>query len=68
MKVLLVNGSPREDGNTSVALAEVAAALEADGVETETLWLGVKPINDCVACGKCYKLGGRCVIDNDVVN
>lgn len=68
MKVLLVNGSPRKDGNTSVALAEVAAALETDGVETETFWLGVKPVNDCIACGKCYKLGGRCVIDNDVVN
>ena len=42
-KVLLVNGSSRQEGNTSVALAEVAAALEGHGIETETMWLGNKP-------------------------
>lgn len=67
-KVLLVNGSSRQEGNTSVALAEVAAALEGHGIETETVWLGNKPVNDCIACGKCAKLGGKCAIDNDVVN
>ena len=67
-KVLLVNGSSRQEGNTSVALAEVAAALEGRGVETETMWLGNKPVNDCIACGKCAELGGKCVVDNDVVN
>ena len=67
-KVLLVNGSSRQEGNTSVALAEVAAALEGHGVETETMWLGNKPVNDCIACGKCAALGGKCVVDNDVVN
>ena len=67
-KVLLVNGSSRQEGNTSVALAEVAAALEGHGVETQTMWLGNKPVNDCIACGKCAELGGKCVVDNDVVN
>ena len=67
-KVLLVNGSSRQEGNTSVALAEVAAALEGRGIETETMWLGNKPVNDCIACGKCAELGGKCVIANDVVN
>lgn len=67
-KVLLVNGSSRQEGNTSVALAEVAAALEGHGIETETVWLGNKPVNDCIACGKCAELGGKCAIDNDVVN
>lgn len=67
-KVLLVNGSSRQEGNTSVALAEVAAALEGHGIETETMWLGNKPVNDCIACGKCAELGGKCAIDNDVVN
>ena len=67
-KVLLVNGSSRQEGNTSVALAEVAAALEGRGIETETMWLGNKPVNDCIACGKCAELGGKCVVDNDVVN
>lgn len=67
-KVLLVNGSSRQEGNTSVALAEVAAALEGHGVETETMWLGNKPVNDCIACGKCAEHRGKCAIDNDVVN
>ena len=67
-KVLLVNGSSRQEGNTSVALAEVAAALEGHGIETETMWLGNKPVNDCIACGMCAELGGKCAIDNDVVN
>ena len=67
-KVLLVNGSSRQEGNTSVALAEVAVALEGHGIETETMWLGNKPVNDCIACGKCAELGGKCVIANDVVN
>ena len=67
-KVLLVNGSSRQEGNTSVALAEVAAALVGHGIETETMWLGNKPVNDCIACGKCAELGGKCAIANDVVN
>ena len=67
-KVLLVNGSSRQEGNTSVALAEVAVALEGHGIETETVWLGNKPVNDCIACGKCAELGVKCAIDNDVVN
>lgn len=67
-KVLLVNGSSRQEGNTSVALAEVVAALEGHGIETETVWLGNKPVNDCIVCGKCAELGGKCAIDNDVVN
>ena len=53
MKVMLVNGSSRPNGCTSVALAEVARALEAEGIQTETLWIGNKPMSDCIACGKC---------------
>ena len=45
MKVLLVNGSPRRQGNTATALAEVARTLEAEGLEAETMWLGTKPVN-----------------------
>lgn len=67
-KVLLINGSSRQEGNTAVALAEVAGALEGHGIECETLWLGNKPVNDCIACGKCAELGAKCAIANDVVN
>ena len=66
-KVLLVNGSSRQEGNTSVALAEVAAALEGHGVETETMWLGNKPVNDCIACGKCAEVCPKGLIKDSKV-
>lgn len=66
MKVLLVNGSPHEAGCTYTALSEVGEALRAEGVDTEMIWLGNKPVEDCIACGKCRGLG-KCVFD-DVVN
>ena len=65
-KILLINGSPNEKGCTYTGLSEVAKALEKEGVETELLWLGTKPMQDCIACGKCQTLG-RCVFD-DLVN
>ncbi len=65
MKVLLINGSPRREGNTHIALAEVAAALEANGVAAEILWIGAKPVQGCTACGKCKELG-RCVFKDEL--
>lgn len=61
MKVMLVNGSSREHGCTARALEEVAKALQAEGIETETLFIGNQPIADCLACGQCGRLG-HCVI------
>lgn len=66
MKVLLVNGSPHIDGCTAQALKAVADALEKEQIETETVWIGTKPLADCIACGKCRETG-KCVFD-DVVN
>ncbi len=65
MKVLLINGSPNERGCTATALGEIADTLRAEGVESETLWLGVKPIAGCIDCGSCRKTG-RCVFDDEV--
>ena len=67
MKALLINGSPHAHGNTARALEEVASALKADGLETETVHIGVKPVRGCVACRKCFELG-RCVFSDDVAN
>lgn len=64
MKVLLINGSPHEHGNTFIALSEVAKTLNAEGVETEIIPLGNKPVRGCIACGKCAELG-RCVFDDE---
>ncbi len=66
MKVLLVNGSPREQGCTYTALCEVAKTLNKDGIETEIFHIGKAPISGCHACGGCRKLG-KCAID-DIVN
>ncbi|MGN1002721.1 MAG: flavodoxin family protein [Oscillospiraceae bacterium] len=66
MKVLLLNGSTRQNGCTHTALTEVAKAIQAEGLETELVWLGSQPAQDCVACGSCARTG-RCVFD-DMVN
>ena len=65
MKVLLINGSPNEAGNTRMALEEVAKALQADGVETEILNLGKKPVAGCIACNKC-KQTGVCIFNQGI--
>ena len=57
MKALLVNGSPRANGNTMRALEEVASALRADGLETEIVQIGAKPVRGCIACRKCAERG-----------
>ncbi len=69
MKVLLINGSPRQQGNTATALAEVARQLAAEGIESEQVWIGNKPVRGCIACGQCSAKGlGRCVFNDDVCN
>ena len=69
MKVLLINGSPRKEGNTAIALAEVAKQLSKEGIESEIVWVGNKPIRGCIACGQCKSKGlGRCVFDDDICN
>ena len=66
MKVLLVNGSPRQHGCTYTALTEAANALNERGIETEIVWVGNKEIAGCTACGGCRKTG-KCIFD-DMVN
>ena len=69
MKVLIVNGSPRPKGNTACALEELAAQLKANGIDSETVWIGNRPVRGCIACGQCAAEGlGRCVFDDDVCN
>lgn len=66
MKVMLVNGSPHKNGCTHRALAEVAAALDTNGIESEIFWIGAKPAAGCMACGRCRETGA-CIF-NDAVN
>ncbi len=66
MKVLMINGSPRPNGNTAAALREMEQIFRQEGVETELLHVGNKDIRGCIACLKCRE-NGRCVFD-DLVN
>ena len=66
MKVLILNGSPRKNGNTAVALREMEEIFTREGVETETILVGDKPIRGCIACGSCARTG-KCAFD-DIVN
>ena len=66
MKILMINGSPRRDGNTAIALAEMEKIFSAEGIDVETIRIGGEDIRGCIACGSCYDTG-RCVFD-DIVN
>ncbi|MBQ9610570.1 MAG: flavodoxin family protein [Lachnospiraceae bacterium] len=66
MKVLIINGSPRVNGNTTIAVNEMVKVFEAEGVEAEVVQIGNKDVRGCIACGTCFKKG-QCVF-NDVVN
>ena len=65
-KVLIINGSPRVGGNTSIALNEMVKVFEAEGIEAEVVQIGNKDIRGCIACASCKK-NGKCVFE-DVVN
>ena len=65
MKVLIINGSPRKNGNTAIAVREMEQVFQQEGVEVETVQVGNQDVRGCIACGTCGKRG-KCVFD-DVV-
>lgn len=65
MKVLLINGSPHQNGCAYTALKTCADTLKKEGIQTEILWLGVLPSAGCIACGAC-KNTGHCFVDDQV--
>ena len=66
MKVLIINGSPKANGNTAIAVNEMVKVFEADGIETEVVQIGNKVVRGCIGCGSCVNTG-KCVFD-DAVN
>jgi len=66
MKVVIINGSPRKDGNTSIAIEEMEKVFKENGIEYETYLVGNKNIRGCIGCGSCRR-SGRCAF-NDIVN
>ena len=65
MKVLMINGSPRPEGNTATALHEMEKVFHSEGIETEIVIIGNKAIRGCVACRSCTK-NGKCIFDDEV--
>lgn len=63
MKVLMLNGSPHAQGNTAIALNEMKAVFEKEGIEAELIQVGQKDIRSCIACHHCLK-EGECVFDD----
>ncbi|QIA07732.1 flavodoxin family protein [Draconibacterium halophilum] len=69
MKVVAFNGSPRRNGNTSILIEETFKIFQSEGIETEVVQLGNKPVHGCTACGKCREIQDRkCHIKNDLLN
>ena len=69
MKVLLINGSPRKNGNTAAALSAIEKELAAQQIETVSIQVGNQAIRGCMACGGCRRTsGGLCVFTEDPVN
>lgn len=65
MKVLILNGSPRINGNTTIALNEMKNIFEKENIKTDIIQIGTKPIRGCVACGYCKK-EGKCVYNDEI--
>lgn len=66
MKVLLINGSPKANGNTNRALEEIAETLKEENIETEILHIGNAVSHGCTGCGSCKD--EQCIFDDDIVN
>lgn len=69
MKVVAFNGSPRRNGNSSILIEEMFKIFQAEGIETDVIQIGNKPVHGCTACGKCREIQDRkCHIKNDLLN
>ena len=65
MRVLMVNGSPRRNGNTALALDEMEKVFKEEGVEVDRVDIGTEAVRGCIACNSCAKTG-KCVFDDKV--
>ena len=67
MKVVAVNGSPRQNGNTAYALSVMGDIFKENGIDFEILQIGAENIHGCTACLSCYKTG-TCALNDDAFN
>jgi multimeric flavodoxin WrbA len=69
MKVLLISGSPKAEGNTAQLMRECARVIEANGVQAEIVSFSERKIESCTACGKCSETGECNIMDglNEII-
>ena len=65
MKVLIINGSPRKEGNSARLIKELTGVFTEENVDFEEYQVGAKDIRGCMACGYCYTHDG-CVVKDDI--
>lgn len=66
-KILILLGSPRRNGNTTILANQVAKGAKLGGADVEVIYLNGKNIKPCQACDKCQKEGAKgCVINDDM--
>ncbi|MDR2084593.1 MAG: flavodoxin family protein [Bacteroidales bacterium] len=69
MKVVAINGSPKQNGNTYTTLNEIGKTVINENIDFEIIHIGAKDIKGCMGCGKCYKnKDEKCVINTDILN
>ena len=66
MKVLIINGSPRLNGNSQVLISNMLKVFNEYNVDVDVVEIGNKDVRGCIACGHCHENNG-CVF-NDIVN
>lgn len=67
--VIAFNTSPKKRGNTYHLLVKLKETLELEGIDTEILHIGGKPLRGCNGCMKCFEnRDEKCIFEDDIVN
>ena len=65
-KILILSGSPRMHGNSSILCDEFARGAEEAGHQVEKIYVARKKVAGCLGCNACYRNGGTCVQKDDM--
>lgn len=69
MKIVTINGSPRNNGNTAYTLDVASSVFKDEGIVTERIDIGVRAIRGCAGCRLCrQRLDRSCIANDDAVN
>lgn len=66
-KILILSGSPRVNGNSSLLCDEFAKGAREAGHEAEKIIIAKKKVGGCFGCSACMRNGGNCVQKDDMI-